>query len=88
MVVITTTIEGLEDGSLSNIESKMFINIFDTVSGKLLQRIAHESATEPVASVIIENFVVVSYWNAKVNIIDLTLKKTCYSFFLMIGKTH
>ena len=59
----------LSKSSIENEEqsdSKLFVNMIDIVSGKILQRLAHENADYPVNSVVIENFAIVSYWNPKV----------------------
>lgn len=49
-------------------DSTLFINIIDVVSGKILHRVSHENVESPIRGVIIENFVLVSYWNGKVMI--------------------
>ncbi len=46
-------------------DAKLFMNIVDSVSGKLLNRISHENAVGPFNSLVLENFVFVSYWNPK-----------------------
>lgn len=65
VVISTLSVDDTEQSMTK--DARLAINIFDTVSGKLLQRITHDSASLPVASVAVENFIVVSYWNSKVN---------------------
>lgn len=47
-------------------DSTLFIHIIDIVSGKILHRVSHENVELPIRGVIIENFVLISYWNSKV----------------------
>jgi hypothetical protein len=52
---------------LGSTECKLHITLLDTVSAKVVYRLQHEHATGPVHSALIENYLVYSYWNAKVN---------------------
>lgn len=40
--------------------------VLDAASGRLVRRFSLDQAAEPVHSLLIENFVLVSYWNPKV----------------------
>lgn len=44
-------------------QQQVFVNIIDVVSGAVLQRIVLDTATQPVQAHVLENFVLVSYWN-------------------------
>jgi hypothetical protein len=59
LVVCTTSKEG-------KLDKKLFINIIDTVSGKLIHRSVYEHALPPISGTLMENFIVVSFWNAQV----------------------
>jgi hypothetical protein len=59
-VLVTLGKEGRMEG-----EAKLFINIIDILSGKVIHRIIQENAELPIRGIIIENFVLVSYWNGK-----------------------
>ncbi len=61
MVVATLTAQGLENGVEGGL---LTITLLDTVNAKVLHRITHESAAEPVHAVVYENNVVYSYWSA------------------------
>lgn len=71
VVISTLSVDEMDQSTAK--DARLAINIFDRVSGKLLQRITHDSASLPVASVVVENFVVVSYWNSKVKILRTSL---------------
>jgi hypothetical protein len=47
-------------------DSFMYWTLVDTVTGKIVLRLRQESAVGPVHSVIVENHIVSTYWNAKV----------------------
>lgn len=49
----------------------IFVNLVDGVSSKVIHRMAVEDATAPVHCVVLENSVVVTYWNAKVKRTEL-----------------
>lgn len=44
----------------------MFLSLVDTITGKIIMRIEQENAAAPIHSLIMENHVVVTYWNSKV----------------------
>jgi len=48
-------------------DDMMVITLIDTVTGKIIVRIEQENAVAPIHSLIIENHVIVTYWNNKVN---------------------
>jgi hypothetical protein len=50
-------------------DSKLYVNLVDVISGKLLHRIVHDNAVGPVRGVIVDNFVLVAFWNNKVIIV-------------------
>ena len=42
------------------------VTLVDVASGRVIKKFLHDWATYPVHAVIIENFVVTTYWNSKV----------------------
>lgn len=50
----------------SSQEDMMFVSLIDTITGKIIMRIEQENAAAPIHSLIMENHVVVTYWNSKV----------------------
>lgn len=50
----------------SSQEDIMFVSLVDTITGKIIMRIEQENAAAPIHSLIMENHVVVTYWNSKV----------------------
>ena len=52
--------------SSSSGDDMMVITLIDTVSGKIIVRIEQENAVAQIHSLIIENHVIVTYWNNKV----------------------
>jgi hypothetical protein len=48
------------------IDAQFYLNVIDSVSGKILVRVAHEHAVGPFHCVVLENFIFVAYWNMKV----------------------
>lgn len=50
----------------SSQEDMMFVSLVDTITGKIIMRIEQENAAAPIHSLIMENHVVVTYWNSKV----------------------
>lgn len=65
VLVICTAYE-TQSSSGDLTDAKMFINVIDSVSGKMLTRVPHENAVGPFNSLVLENFIFVSYWNPKV----------------------
>jgi len=45
---------------------KLFVSLVDTITGKIIIRMEQENAVAPIHSLIIENHVIVTYWNSKV----------------------
>lgn len=43
------------------------VTLVDAVSGRIIKKLVHEWATLPVHCLIIENFVITTYWNSKVS---------------------
>lgn len=70
----TTTAETAASDSSSNenndekeIESSLFITLVDTVTGKIIARIEHVNAAAPLHATLVENHIVATYWNTKVD---------------------
>lgn len=57
-------VEAVADGTL-------YWTLLDTVTGKVVLRLHQESGSLPVHSVLVENHIVSTYWNSKVNIAPL-----------------
>ena len=62
-VVVTLSLS-----TISSQEDMMFVSLVDTITGKIIMRIEQENAVAPIHSLIMENHVVVTYWNSKVYI--------------------
>ena len=50
------------------------VTLVDVVSGRIIKKLLHEGGTAPVHCLIIENFVITTYWNSQV--IDSVTRKT------------
>ncbi len=61
LIVIITQSDAKDDSGYSTIH----VNIVDSVSAKVIYRASHEEAGGPVSSIVIENNIVVAYWNNK-----------------------
>lgn len=48
--------------------SLLTLTFIDRVSGRIIHRVVHENGASPVHSLIIENNIMISYWNVKVSI--------------------
>lgn len=53
--------------NLSNADATSYLtlHLVDVISGNVIKRIVHEAAVKPVNVVMVENMIVVSYWNSK-----------------------
>jgi hypothetical protein len=49
-------------------DTRLFINVVDVVAGKILHRVVQENAVQPIRGVIMDNFILITYWNNKVTI--------------------
>lgn len=63
---------------------QVFVNLLDIVSGNVLQRVVIDSAAAPVRAHLMENFVLVSYWNPVVKRAEII---TMGLYDGVIGKT-
>lgn len=61
LIVIITQSDAKDDSGYSTIH----VNIVDSISAKVIYRTSHEEAGGPVSSIVIENNIIVSYWNNK-----------------------
>lgn len=67
MIVVCTatkTFESTSSEGASAIAPQVYLNLIDVVSGNVLQRVVVDSATVPVRAHLMENFVLLSYWNS------------------------
>lgn len=46
--------------------SELVTSLIDRVSGRIIKKIVHEDAARPIHSTIVENHIVLSYWNCRV----------------------
>lgn len=69
MLLITTPVKRNITSEESSIDEEdfIFITLIDTITGKILVRLVQENAKGPVHSIIIENHLIVTYWNSKVS---------------------
>lgn len=59
-------------GGPSAVDSTVYLTLVDTTTGKIITRLTLESASTPVHSLIVENHVVVTYWNTKAKRTELS----------------
>eukprot|EP01033_Poteriospumella_lacustris_P011214 gene11214-7976_t len=83
MVAVCTATQGREDGN-ATVTPQVFVNLLDIVSGNVLQRVVIDSAAAPVRAHLMENFVLVSYWNPVVKRAEII---TMGLYDGVIGKT-
>jgi len=60
MRVVVSSSRGVDEGP-----SILFITAVDTVSGRIIYRANHMDAEGPVCAVVVENNIIVSFWNNK-----------------------
>lgn len=62
---LTGAVQHEEGGAvgLETLSATLYVSVIDSVSGKILLRSEIESGVAPVHCVVVENHVVVSYWN-------------------------
>lgn len=66
-LLVVNTVTNLRTQDTAELQdSKLYVNLIDGISGKLFQRVVHDNAVGPINSIVIENFVIVGYWNSKV----------------------
>lgn len=53
-------------------QSTLYLTLIDSASGKVIHRVTHENGAAPVNAVIIENNIVVTYWNSKAKRTELS----------------
>lgn len=63
-IALILTATNINDKSSSNETSTLYATVVDTISAKVIYRIAHESGSGPVNAVIVENSIVYTYWNS------------------------
>lgn len=60
------TEEGSGTSDASDAGSVLYWTLVDTVTGKVILRLHQESASLPVHAILLENHIVATYWNTKV----------------------
>lgn len=83
VAVCTAATQGRDDGN-ATVTPQVFVNLLDIVSGNVLQRVVIDSAAAPVRAHLMENFVLVSYWNPVVKRAEII---TMGLYDGVIGKT-
>jgi hypothetical protein len=65
MVVCTAAnfVESISSDGTNAMTPQVYLNLIDVVSGNVLQRVVVDSASVPVRAHLMENFVLLSYWN-------------------------
>ena len=72
--MVVCTQRDILDTDNTIVDSTLYIHVIDSVSGKILVRSQYEHATGPFHGTLLENFILITYWNLKV--------RSCYAFFL------
>jgi hypothetical protein len=65
MVICTLSVSNTSNSGEEIINSQIYVNIIDLVSANILQRMIIETATVPVRAMMMENMILVTYYNPK-----------------------
>lgn len=60
------------------------MTLVDVVSGRIIKKLLHEGATVPVHCLIVENFVITTYWNSQVTFLSLCRGNLFYNVSHML----